>query len=85
MKGVVGKMLIETERLLLRPFEVGDAEDVFEYLKKPAVNCFADMKLNSIEEARQEVLQSYLCKMLYSDIMFVITDIVFLILFILLE
>jgi RimJ/RimL family protein N-acetyltransferase len=51
------KMRIETERLLLRPFQEGDAEDVFEYLKEPAVNCFADMKLNSIEEARQEVLK----------------------------
>lgn len=38
-------MRIETERLLLRPFQEGDAEDVFEYLKEPAVNCFADMKL----------------------------------------
>lgn len=30
---------------------------MFEYLKELAVNCFADMKLNSIEEARQEVLK----------------------------
>ena len=48
-------MTIETERLILRPFQQGDAEDVFEYLKEPAVNCFTDMKLNSIEEAREEV------------------------------
>ena len=50
-------MLIETERLLLRPFEEGDAEDVFEYLNEPPVNCFADMKLHSMEEAREEVLK----------------------------
>ena len=50
-------MNIETERLILRPFQEGDAEDVFEYLKEPAVNCFADMKLNSLEEARQEVIK----------------------------
>ena len=50
-------MRIETERLLLRPFQEGDAEDVFEYLKEPTVNCFVDMKLNSIEEARQEVIK----------------------------
>lgn len=48
-------MTIETERLLLRPFQEGDAEDVFAYLQAPAVNCFADMKLNSLAEARAEV------------------------------
>lgn len=50
-------MKIETERLILRPFLEGDAEDLFEYLNEPAVNCFIDMKLNSIEEARKEVLK----------------------------
>ncbi|WP_026670286.1 GNAT family N-acetyltransferase [Butyrivibrio sp. AE3006] len=50
-------MKIETERLILRPFQESDAEDVFEYLKEPAVNCFADMRLNTIEEARQEVIK----------------------------
>lgn len=47
--------MIETERLILRPFVETDAEDVFEYLKEPTVNCFTCMKLNSIEEARTEV------------------------------
>ena len=32
-----------------------DTEDVFEYLKEPAVNCFACMKLNSLEEAKAEM------------------------------
>ena len=50
-------MTIETERLILRPFQEGDAEDVFEYLNEPAVNCFASMKLHSIEEAKEEVLK----------------------------
>ena len=47
--------MIETERLILRPFMASDAEDVFEYLREPMVNCFACMKLNSLEEARKEV------------------------------
>ena len=41
-------MTIETERLILRPFQEGDAEDVFEYLKEPAVNCFADVPIPRI-------------------------------------
>lgn len=48
-------MIIETERLILRPFTEDDSEDVYEYLKEPAVNCFASMKLNSVDEAKQEM------------------------------
>lgn len=48
-------MVIETERLILRPFLESDAADVFEYLAEPAVNCFACMKLGSLEEARAEM------------------------------
>ena len=48
-------MMIETERLVLRPFEEGDAADVYAYLKAPAVNCFAGMKLRSLDEARAEM------------------------------
>lgn len=44
--------MIETKRLLLRTFREDDAEDVYEYLREPAVNCFACMKLNSPEEAK---------------------------------
>ena len=43
--------MLETERLVLRPFRAEDAADVYEYLRKPMVNCFACMKLNSLEEA----------------------------------
>ena len=50
-------MVIETERLILRPFTEHDAEDIYEYLKKPAVNCFACMKLDSLEAARTEAKQ----------------------------
>ena len=48
-------MIIETERLILRPFVESDAADVYEYLKEPAVNCFASMKLNSLDEAAEEM------------------------------
>lgn len=48
-------MIIETERLILRPFLESDALDVLEYLKEPTVNCFMSMKLNSLEEAKDEM------------------------------
>ena len=48
-------MIIETKRLVLRPFFESDAADVLEYLGEPAVNCFASMKLNSLEEAKAEM------------------------------
>ena len=48
-------MVIETKRLILRPFLEGDAADVYEYLKEPAVNCFASMKLHSLDEAKAEM------------------------------
>lgn len=48
-------MVIETKRLILRPFLETDAADVYEYLKEPAVNCFASMKLHSLDEAKTEM------------------------------
>ena len=48
-------MVIETKRLILRPFLEADTADVYEYLKEPAVNCFASMKLHSLDEAREEM------------------------------
>ena len=48
-------MVIETKRLILRPFLETDAADVYEYLKEPAVNCFASMKLHSMDEAKAEM------------------------------
>ena len=48
-------MMIETDRLILRPFAESDAADAYEYLKAPMVNCFACMKLNSVEETRVEM------------------------------
>ena len=47
--------MIETERLILRPFTEDDAADVYAYLKEPEVNCFSCMKLNSLGEAKKEM------------------------------
>ena len=49
--------MIETERLILRPFIESDYEDVFEYLNEPMVHCFACMKLNSLREAKTETIR----------------------------
>jgi len=48
-------MIIETERLTLRPFLETDASDVLEYLHHPAVNCFACMELKSLDDAKAEM------------------------------
>lgn len=48
-------MIIKTKHLILRPFQKGDEFDLLEYLKEPTVNCFLDMKINSIEETINEV------------------------------
>ena len=47
--------MLETERLLLRPFTEADAADAYDYLKEPLVNCFACMKLHSLDEAKAEM------------------------------
>lgn len=50
-------MIIDTERLILRPFEEKDAADAYEYLHEPTVHCFACMKVNSLEETEKAVLE----------------------------
>ena len=54
---VISVFTIETDRLVLRSFCAEDAADVFEYLKEPMVNCFACMKVHSLEEARKAVME----------------------------
>ena len=44
-------MILETKRLILRPFFEGDAVDAYEYLHEPTVHCFASMRVDSPEEA----------------------------------
>lgn len=46
---------IETERLIIRKFQESDAANLFEYLSHPRVNCFLSEKLNSLEEAVENV------------------------------
>jgi len=48
---------IETKRLLLRPFRESDAADVLEYLSGPLPHCFAGLHLDTLEEARAEVVK----------------------------
>lgn len=45
----------QTERLIVRRFEAGDADGLFDYFNEPRVNCFQDEKLNTLEEAKIEV------------------------------
>ena len=47
--------MIETKRLILRPFRVEDAANVYEYLSDPKVNCLVDLKLDSIEDSIAEM------------------------------
>lgn len=48
-------MKLLTERLILRPFTIKDANDLLEYLKEPTVNCFACMKVANLEDAKKAV------------------------------
>jgi len=44
--------MIETNRLILRPFCDSDLNDLFEYLKEIKINCFMEMKVQTLEEAK---------------------------------
>ena len=46
--------LIETDRLILRSFEITDAEGVFGYLKNPSVNCFKNEQIDTRQDAELE-------------------------------
>ncbi|MDR6100644.1 ribosomal-protein-alanine N-acetyltransferase [Agrobacterium larrymoorei] len=45
---------IRTERLVLRNFKVGDAQDLLAYLRDPSANCFLSLRLQNLEEAAAE-------------------------------
>ncbi|TYC51166.1 GNAT family N-acetyltransferase [Rhodobacterales bacterium] len=48
---------IQTDRLVLRNFRVGDAEALFAYLREPAASCFFSLKLADLAAAEREVLK----------------------------
>lgn len=48
---------IQTDRLIIRNFRVGDAEALFAYLKAPTASCFFSLKLADLHAAEAEVLQ----------------------------
>lgn len=45
--------MIETNRLILRPFCTSDLDDLFEYLKDIKIHCFMEMKVQNIEETKK--------------------------------
>lgn len=47
--------IIETERLILRPFREGDTADLFAYLQAPTASCFLSLALPDLAEAEIEV------------------------------
>lgn len=48
-------MIIETEHLRLRPFNETDVVALCDYLHEPQVHCFYDMKIDSFEQAQEEI------------------------------
>ena len=49
--------MIETERLILRPFTEDDAQDAFQYLHNPTVHCFHSMRVNTLDECKKAMLE----------------------------
>ena len=49
--------MLETKRLILRSFTENDAHDLFEYLSDELPNCFACMKLTTLEEAQKQAIE----------------------------
>ena len=48
--------MIETKRLILRPFQQGDEQDLYEYLHEPMVHCFYCLRVDTLEAAKEAVL-----------------------------
>ena len=48
---------METDRLILRDFQAGDAADLFAYLRQPRADCFASMRLANLAAAEAEAVK----------------------------
>ena len=53
-------MILETERLILRPFEDSDAESVYEYAKNPNVGPIAGWPVHTSVENSLEIIKNVL-------------------------
>lgn len=49
--------MLETKRLILRPFKETDASDLWEYLENPEVPCFYSLRIDSWTQALEEALK----------------------------
>ncbi len=53
-------VVLKTERLLLRPWEISDAEELFKYAKDPAVGPIAGWQMHTSVQNSREVIEKYL-------------------------
>ena len=53
-------MIIETERLILRPWEESDAESLYEYAKDPAVGPIAGWPIHTSVENSLDIIRNVL-------------------------
>ena len=53
-------MILETERLILRPWEESDANDLFQYASNPEVGPIAGWPVHTSVENSREIIKSYL-------------------------
>ena len=53
-------MILETERLILRPFEDSDAESIYEYAKDPRVGPIAGWPVHTSVENSREIIRNVL-------------------------
>ncbi|MBB4123693.1 GNAT family protein [Martelella radicis] len=56
-QGIEPLKTIQTDRLSIRNFRVGDAETLFAYLREPVASCFFSLKLADLAAAEREVLK----------------------------
>ncbi|MFS9151415.1 GNAT family N-acetyltransferase [Streptococcus infantis] len=52
-------MILETERLILRPWEERDANDLFQYASKPEVGPIAGWPVHTSVENSREIIKNY--------------------------